>query len=212
MTSRPSRFASVSEEEQLEILDNRHASNTHVANKQAVKIFKDLIAHKISKDAEKWWMKVGMTGMSFEKLICSTKELDHAQNMFLRQQNGEFYKLTSFYSIRYSINRHICETRVKLGEAEVSILDNKLFPKSNTMFKAMAKKLKVEGRGGIESHPPIEEEDLAKIRKYFTENIEKNATTLQEKVKKITMSHHKMNECFGTLNNEYTHIYLRIFF
>ena len=199
MTSKPSRFASVSDKEQSEILDNRHASNTHVANKQAVKIFKDYIDHKISTDAEKWWMKVGMTGMSFEKLICSTKELDNALNMFfmeLRQQNGEFYKLTSFYSIRYGINRHICETRVKLGEAEVSILDNKLFPKSNSMFKAMAKKLKVEGRGGIESHPPIEEEDLAKIRKYFTENIEKNATTLQEKVKKFTMSHHEINELF----------------
>ena len=56
------------------------------------------------------------------------------------------------------------------------------FPKSNEMYKAMTKELKRQGKGGLDSHPPIQDDDLKLLANYFEKNIRDNPRVLQEKV------------------------------
>ena len=91
----------------------------------------------------------------FEQL--TNEELDeHIGNFYVEvgQENGERYQKTSFYSLRYGINRHMPLV------ANLDIINNSAFQVSQKIFVAVAKDLKRDGKGAIAHYPPIEENDL----------------------------------------------------
>ena len=99
---------------------------------------------------------------NFEQL--TNEEFDeHLGNFYVevRQENGERYQKTSFYSLRYGINRHMPFV------ANLDIINNSAFQVSQKIFVAVAKDLKRDGAGVIAHYPPIEENDLTKLYEYF---------------------------------------------
>ena len=90
--------------------------------------------------------------------------------------DSDDYKNTSLKCILAALNRHFKATR------NLDIISNEKFVKCNEMFQGVTKKGKREGRGEIESKPPIEEEDMKRISDYFLRNMKgaPNPAKLQE--------------------------------
>ena len=88
------------------------------------------------------------------------------------------YKNTSLKCIWAALNQHFKATR------NIDIITNEKFIKCNEMFQGVTKKGKRQGRGEVQSKPPIEEEDMAKISQYFQDNMRSDACMqkLQEMV------------------------------
>ena len=191
MAESSARFQSLDNQQITDLLSDLEAKNTKLATSSAVRLVRNYCAHQIETKKE-WFMEISnldeeeekQTTFAFENL--DTQKLDILMERFfseVRQQNGENYKLSSYYSLRYGVNRHLTTWRLSNGLPSASLLDANLFPRSNTVFRAMTKKLKKEGKGGVENHPPIENEDMKKIIEYFESNIHNNPTVLQEKVR-----------------------------
>ena len=75
----------------------------------------------------------------------------------VRQENGERYQKTSFYSLRCGINRHMSLV------TNLVIINNSAFQVSQKVFLAVAKDLKRDCKGVIAHYPTIEENDLTKM-------------------------------------------------
>ena len=128
------------------IIANKDALNTKKATKQAVNVFQAYLKEKN--------LPLNIEGYN-------VSELDDCLAKFyveLRQQSGKVYKKTSFSAIRHGINRHLTNHDIVNGSD---------FPKSQKAFQAMSAELKRQGAGGVDHHPPIEQEDLHKVYNYF---------------------------------------------
>jgi hypothetical protein len=85
----------------------------------------------------------------------------------VRTARGDLYKKNSYISIRHGINRFL-ENSGKHSD----IVNDVQFKKSQLAFKSMLAKLKDEGKGGTDHHPPLETADLRKLSSYLTEDLE----------------------------------------
>jgi hypothetical protein len=75
-----------------------------------------------------------------------------------RQENGQMYKKPSMFALRHDLNRYSsCKSIDLIQRIEQSI-------------PAIIKELKRQDLGGVEHHPPVEEEDLRKVYSYFDLN------------------------------------------
>lgn len=95
----------------------------------------------------------------------------------VRKTDGSPYKLTSFRSMRFALQR---EFKVICGH-EFDIIMDKEFSKANVIFKAQTVKLKREGLAKVSHHPPISNDDLKKLyaSKVFSVN---HPVSLQRKI------------------------------
>ena len=87
------RFATVTPDVQYKILEERNSKNTLKASKIAMNI---LVKYCKEKKVE------------FNPITIDVQELDRLLTTFYveaRKENGEFYKKTSFVSIRHNIQR-----------------------------------------------------------------------------------------------------------
>ena len=95
----------------------------------------------------------------------------------VRKQDGAMYKKTSFYSLRFALQRHFKETRGN----DFDIITNEEFNGANSRFTAQCVVLKKNGLAKIEHYPPISIEDVQKL--YASEVFDiKSPLRLQRKV------------------------------
>lgn len=159
------RFVSVSDEEVANIQKNKDTANT----KKQTDIMKNVFVAYCDEKKIK---------LNFETI--SKTELDDILTKFyveVRKQNGDFYKKTSFYSLRFSLQRKMKEIR---GD-RFDIIEDREFSRSNSVFAAQCVVLKKEGLGQIDHYPPISEDD---IKLLYQSNVfsSENPVSLQRKV------------------------------
>ena len=166
-----SRFASLSENDATNLLLSKDALNTKRANERTHRTFCTYLKEKNYGDVDFENWRPDMLDETLSKFYSEA-----------RTETGELYKTTSFYSLRYSLNRHLADFAIRNKKDVMDITSKIKFPKSNEMFKACCKMLKKEGKGFVESSPPIEEIDLQKMAKYFESNLRENPKVMQQKV------------------------------
>lgn len=146
-----SRFFSKSKEQKQDIYDGRKAPSTNKATKVWMKCFNDYLKEKNLPDSE----------------TISSDDLPAVLSDFyteLRKSDSEGeYKTSTLKCIRAAINRYYKSKR------SLDILSDPRFIMSNEMFTGVTRKAKKEGRGEVDSRPPIEEEDMKRISSYFAQ-------------------------------------------
>lgn len=159
-----SRFKTITKEKSDVIMEERKAPATQKATGIWMNCFKEYLEEKGHPKIEE----------------IETQSLPDILTAFyteLRKKDGEGeYKTSTLKCIRAAINRYFKEER------SLDILKDGRFVRSNEMFKGVTRLAKKEGRGEVESRPPIEPEDLSKIAAYFSANLAgpPNAKHLQE--------------------------------
>lgn len=155
------RFATIDEDEFRQILEGKDAKSTQRSTKFAVKTFREYLKSKNLQESFE-----DFSNEDLDKILCK-------YYVEVRQENGQKYQKTSFYSLRYGLQRHLSMTK------DIDIIKSPVFSKSQKIFEASCADLKRDGKGGIEHFPPIEEKDLKKMYDYFdlSDNIQ-----LQQKV------------------------------
>ena len=111
------------------------------------------------------------------------EQLDDVLSTFyleMRNKNGEMYKKTTMQSYWQGIQRHLAQRR------ECDITKDDDFKKSNNSFKFMMKELTKVGLAAVENYPPIEDDDMEKLYRYFCQNLD-DAQLLQYKVKQNSL-------------------------
>ena len=93
----------------------------------------------------------------------------------MRNKDGEMDTKTTMQSYRQDIQRHLAQSR------ECDITKDDDFKKSNKSFKCMMKELKQVGLAAVETLPPIKDDDVEKMHRYFCQNLD-DAQLLQYKV------------------------------
>ena len=178
-----SRFGSVSTEDKDKIFKERKSLNTNRATATYVKCLNDYLNEK-QLPAEDQIPTVDLPQILSDFYVEVRKKKSTQNNHKVTKggkvippsPTGNDYKNTSLMCIRAALNRHFKSTR------SIDIIANEQFIQCNEMFKGVTKKGKREGRGEIDSRPPIEPEDLQKIHDYFQQNMRSppNARKLQE--------------------------------
>lgn len=148
-----SRFFSRSEKAKQAIYSERKAPSTHQATKVWMKCFNDYLAEKNLPDADT--ILIDELPQVLTNFYTELRKADATNE----------YKTSTLKCIRAAINRHYKDTR------SIDILTDTRFIKSNEMFTGVTRKAKQEGRGEVDSRPPIEEDDMKKISAYFADNL-----------------------------------------
>ncbi|KAG1683585.1 hypothetical protein GQR58_009921 [Nymphon striatum] len=176
------RFVSFSDDELTKLVDEKDSRNTIKANQNAVSLFETYLIEnghvKTNGDDHCADLK------PIDWAVMNSSDLDLILYRFYaetRNLKGEKYKKTTMLSIRGGLNRHMNMIRRHKKMEEIDLARDPQFTESNSMFKAVGKVLKSEGKASIDHHPPVELDDLKKIRNYFIENIE-NPAILQQAV------------------------------
>lgn len=137
------RFAALGDEEMKEMLEKKHAQNTITATKSAVTCLRAYLQEK-------------KQSTDFENL--PKDQLASVLRRFYveaRKLNGDEYKRNALISIRSGINRHLLSV-----SANIDIVNDPAFTDANEMFVAQKVHLKRVGKGQVEHHPEISEEDM----------------------------------------------------
>ena len=139
-------FVLLTDQEMDELLDSVDSKNTKKVERYA--------RHKL----ERFCSLVGMDIESLHQL--PTRELDNLPSRFwgsLRKDDGTLFKKKSLQSIKFGI--------WKMFKAkEIDISSSKEFHKFNNMYKAVLKQVKTDGKGTVKHKPPVNNNDMRKIR------------------------------------------------
>ena len=164
------RFRSVSSEEISRILDWKHAKPTKQCTQFAIELFRK-------------YCNVNYGLKEVDSLADHPDILNDYLGKFyagIRTKEGEYYKTNSLVSIRFGIQRHYLQH-------SIDIINDVDFQSSGDLYKAMMKELKLAGKGKTDHHKcPITKPDLARLVRYFQQNIMKPAV-LQEYIWFIIM-------------------------
>lgn len=160
------RFKRCTTKDKSDIYDGRKAPNTNKATKLWMNCFSDYLKEKKLPPVYK----------------IESDDLPNILSDFyteLRKTDGENdYKISTLKCIRAALNRYF------KGKHGLDIIADRRFIKTNEMVKGVTRKAKLDGRGEINSKPPIEPEDLKKISDYIDKNMSgpPNGVLLQEAV------------------------------
>ena len=178
------RFKSTSKTEKETIFNGRKSENTNRATRTWMTCFNEYLVEKSLKpeteitDGE---LPQILSDFYVELRKKKVKKIAHKlgkDGKVIPEHDitDDDYKNTSLKCIRAALSRHFKATR------NLDIINNKHFIQCNEMFQGVTKKWKREGRGEVDSKPPIEEEDMLKISKYFQANMKSapNPAKLQE--------------------------------
>ena len=168
MAAGRSRFASLNDEEFDDLLNRKDSENTQKATKKAVTVFREYLSAKNRpEDFE-----------NFEK-----DELGNVLSRFYveaRRSDGIHYKTSSLNGVRAGLNRHL-KQNYYLGSGTIDIIRDKDFVAANMAFRAAIVELKKIGKGDVQHHQAIDENDIAKL--YRSGVFDQNSPTgLQLKV------------------------------
>ena len=168
MAAGRSRFASLNDEEFDDLLNRKDSENTPKATKKAVTVFREYLSAKNRpEDFE-----------NFEK-----DELGNVLSRFYveaRRSDGNHYKTSSLNGVRAGLNRHL-KQNYYLGSGTIDIIRDKDFVAANMAFRAAIVELRKIGKGDVQHHQAIDENDIAKL--YRSGVFDQNSPTgLQLKV------------------------------
>ena len=168
MAAGRSRFASLNDEEFDDLLNRKDSENTQKVTKKAVTVFREYLSAKNRpEDFE-----------NFEK-----DELGNVLSRFYveaRRSDGNHYKTSSLNGVRAGLNRHL-KQNYYLGSGTIDIIRDKDFVAANMAFRAAIVELKKIGKGDVQHHQAIDENDIAKL--YRSGVFDQNSPTgLQLKV------------------------------
>ena len=159
------RFATVTEEEAREIEAGKNAMRTKKATELMTQILLAYIEEK---------------GIEIDLQTATKRSVNTLLQQFffeVRKKDGSLYKKTSFYSLRFGLQRYFKEVR---GQ-DFDIINNEEFNGANSRFEAQCVVLKKNGLAKIDHYPPISIEDVQKL--YASEVFDmKSPLGLQRKV------------------------------
>ena len=141
------RFTSLSEEEIQNLRTELNSKSTQKSNKRAAGTLRQYLMEKKQRS-------------DFENF--DIVSLNAALSQFyvnLRKPDGTKYKMTSFESIRHSLNRYL---QAPLFNKTFDIVKDEEFRNANVNFRAVMADLKREGKGSVDHHPVISDADLKK--------------------------------------------------
>ena len=75
-----------------------------------------------------------------------------------RAKNGEHYSTRTLFALKFGLQRKF------IAEHKIDTGDDKKFPKSHRIFKAVVTKLKKEGKGCVEHHSAVLDNDMERIQ------------------------------------------------
>ena len=134
--------------------EDRHCQKTKDSTQWGVRVFTDF-CHEVG-------IPVVTASIDIPTLCQALKRLYAGA----RTKKCELYQLTAFRSLRYALKRHFEET------LKIDIIKDKAFAEANEAFFFMEKRIKAEGKGLIRHYPPVEEEDMARLKEYFKNNMQ----------------------------------------
>ena len=120
-----SRFVDVTENDMVELLENRTSKKTKETVHQGKKIFLEFLDLKGIKEEDLATMERG----TLDSLLCEFYPS-------LRKKDGELLKISSIKAYNYGLNEFMKETY------KVDITDEALFPESHKMFQSVKVNLK----------------------------------------------------------------------
>ena len=142
------RFTSLSEEEIQNLRTELNSKSTQKSNKRAAGTLRQYLMEKKQRsDFE-----------NFDKVTLNAALSQFYVN--LRKPDGTKYKMTSFESIRHSLNRYL---QAPSFNKTFDIVKDEEFRNANVNFHAVMADLKREGKGFVDHHPVISDADLKKI-------------------------------------------------
>lgn len=125
------------------LLSNKYAKKTTYMNAYAQKLLESFLRFKnITVD------------------YTNAQELDELLCQFyahVRKEDGEYFSMNTFTSLRYAIARKMKDDHA------LDIVNGPEFTKSSQVFQAMKAELKKNGKGIVKHYPIISPEDLLKI-------------------------------------------------
>ena len=158
------RFGQFTDEDLDDFITSVDSENTQKQIKYGLSVF---------------WEFCSEVGVNFEDL--SLEGLDGILSQFYagaQNKKGELYTKKSMQAIRFALQHHFMKTR------GVDIVKGEQFSRSNKTFKALLVKLKTSGKANVKHHPPISNDDMARIQASL--NLD-TAVGLQRKVFLDTM-------------------------
>ena len=140
------RFAAVSEENLEDLLKKKNSPKTDESTGFALNILK--------KYCEESGLVVPESPAEFNLFLCRFYAA-------LRTKKGDYYKLNSMNSIRFSLQRHFKEKK------KVDIIEDNIFVEANTTFRNILQKIKAAGKGDTVHYAEVEPEDLIRLNEGF---------------------------------------------
>ena len=177
------RFKPSSDAEKEEILKRRKSENTNKSTKLWVGCLQDFLNDKGKGSVDDISVhELPAILEDFYVEVKSQKIIIDSQGDPLLDENGEEqfenYCNNSMRSLRAGLNRYF---KLKL---QVNIMDNPAFIRANELLLGRMKINKGDGKGTTRHKPPITDDDLQKLNKYFEQNMAgpPNAMLLQEMI------------------------------
>jgi hypothetical protein len=154
-----SRFASISDEELLRLVEDKDAVNTKRSTKTALRVFHEYLKEK------------NISEPQTKESTANVLKMFYAET---RKADGNSYARNSLNSLRFGLNRHFKST---LG---FDVINDAEFSEANKFFAAKCVDLKRRGLAKVEHKPAMCEEDLKKLYESQVFNLN-NPETLQNK-------------------------------
>ena len=154
MPNSKTRFASMAQEDFLNLLESKDSTNTKRATAVSVKVFKEYLREKNKPT-------------NFEDM--TKKELAQILGQFYveaRTKDGHPYTKSSMKAIRAGICRYTKQ------HMNIDIISEEEFSEANRIFFALAVHLKKTGKACTVHHPAIEDQDLKKLKDYFSDTLD----------------------------------------
>jgi hypothetical protein len=145
------RFASLSDSDLDQILEDRDSKNTKSVIKLAVKVLNDYL---IEKNGEIGSVdELDLSDTSVDIVVATLKRLFGE----IRKADGTLYAKKSMITLRFGLQIHFLKSR------QDDIINSEHYSAANGMFKAVMVKLVKEGKGTVKHKEVILPEDLQKL-------------------------------------------------
>jgi hypothetical protein len=145
------RFASLSDSDLDQILEDRDSKNTKSVIKLAVKVLNDYL---IEKNGEITSVdELDLSGTSVDIVVATLKRFYGE----IRKADGTLYAKKSMITLRFGLQKHFLKSR------QEDIINSEHYSAANNMFKAVMVKLVKEGKGTVKHKEVILPDDLQKL-------------------------------------------------
>ena len=145
------RFASLSDSDFDQILEDRDSKNTKSVIKIAVKVLNDYLIEKNDEIASVDELDLSDTSVD---IVVATLKRFYGE---IRKADRTLYAKKSMITLRFGLQIHFLKSR------QDDIINSEHYSAANNMFKAVMVKLVKEGKGTVKHKEVILPEDLQKL-------------------------------------------------
>ena len=163
-SAKKTRFKTLTEKEKAEILSKRKAQNTNLATNQWISCLREYLCEKGLPDLQS--LSNDELSDVLGNFYCEAKKKNVPYldtNDENEKERNESYKTTSLRAAWGAFTRYFKDSR------SIDIRIHPAFLKSNEIFIGQTRVNKEKGLGNISNKPPIEDQDMKKLDRYFRE-------------------------------------------